>query len=151
MDVDTRNRLEQLDGRIRVGIQVDPQSDGSLAVLAKVLVDEAADQGVRVSVRAITCSHDSRPVPREVARLLYRILVTPVRMAPRLQVFTDGEEDHLSVLTERSALRAAGVVPGVSLELGGVVVEVDDEAEDDDGRYAILVSRPIVERVSSVS
>ena len=151
VDDDVRRELEQLDGRIRAGIQVDPESDGSVAVLAKVLVDEAADQGIRVSVRAISCSNDVRPVPRDVARLLYRVLVTPVPEAPRLHVFTDGEEDHLSVVTDREALRAASLEPGSDFEVGDFVVEVDDDGEDEDSRFAILVSRRIELREPAVT
>jgi hypothetical protein len=66
-----RSRLERLDAHIRARIQVDPQSDDALAVLA------------------------------------------------RLPVFTDGEEDHVSIVTRRSALQAANLPPGFEGAAGG--------------------------------
>jgi len=151
VDAESRERLMRLDARIRAGIQVDPQSDGSMAVLAKAFVDVAADQGRSVSVRAITCSSDTRPIPMEVQRLLFRILVTPAPLPPRLRVFTDGEEDHLSIMATMAALRSAGLRPGEDRQFEDVVIEVEDGGDEDAGRLAVVVSRPIVTSVTKTA
>jgi signal transduction histidine kinase len=145
LDDARREDLERVDGRIRAGIQVDPQSDGAMAVLAKSLVDDIASLGITVNVRSLVASADQRPLPTAVQHTLYRLLATPGTAPPVIQAFTDGEEDHLSVVVERDALAAADLRLGATVSMDGVSIEVDDEPLDGEATpdIAILISRPI--------
>ena len=145
LDDQRRQRLERVDGRIRAGIQVDPQSTGAVAALAKSTVDEVSSLGVILNVRSLASSSDPRPLPLMAQHLLYRLLATPSTPPAVIQAFTDGQEDHLSVVVGHAAIRDAGLHPGDTVHLDDVVVEVDDESGADDAsqEYAVLVSRPI--------
>jgi hypothetical protein len=145
LDAARRRDLERVDGRIRAGIQVDPQSDGAMAVLAKSIVDDMASLGITVNVRSLVASGDQRALPLSVQHTLYRLLATPGSVAAVIQTFTDGEEDHLSVVVETAALIAADLAHGTTVEMDGVTIEVDDEppvGEVSPGT-AVLFSRPI--------
>jgi hypothetical protein len=145
LDESRRRDLERVDGRIRAGIQVDPQSDGAMAVLAKSLVDEVASLGITVNVRSLVASADQRALPLTVQHTLYRLLATPGKAPAVIQTFTDGEEDHLSVVVDRAALLAADLRLGATVEMDGVSIEVDDEpiADEPGSEIAVLISRPI--------
>jgi hypothetical protein len=145
LDAARRRDLERVDGRIRAGIQVDPQADGAMAVLAKSLVDDVAALGVTVNVRSLVASGDQRALPLSLQHTLYRLLATPGSVPAVIQTFTDGEEDHLSVVVERAALIAADLGHGTTVELDGVTIEVDDEPPAGEAApdTAVLVSRPI--------
>ncbi len=145
VDAGMRRDLERVDGRIRAGIQVDPQSDGAFAVLAKSLVDDASRSGRSVNVRSITASTDGRDLPLPVERILYRLLAAPGDTAPVIQAFSDGEEDHLSLVVTRTGLRDAGLLPGETRVVDDVSIEVDDDlaSGDADHEYAVLVSRRV--------
>lgn len=150
-----RAALALADGRIRAAIQLDPASAGGLALAARQAVEDAARSGRPVAVRALLTSEDRRPVPAGLQGLLAALLgaaagqgpaaSTPNPALPTLQAFTDGEEDHLSLLVCSEALAAAGLVPGTALDLDDVVVEVDDEPERgaQGERWSVLVSRPV--------
>lgn len=146
VDQATRHRLELADGRIRAAIQVDLKHAGAFAVLARRLVDSAADAGVPIHVRAIACSSDARPCPPPVETMLSLLVREDAEPAPVLQVFSDGVEDHLSLTVSGIALAAAGVIPGESRRLDDVVVEVEERDLDADpaSRLGVLVSRPVV-------
>jgi signal transduction histidine kinase len=145
LDAARRRDLERVDGRIRAGIQVDPQADGAMAVLAKSLVDDVAALGVTVNVRSLVASGDQRALPLSLQHTLYRLLATPGSVPAVIQAFTDGEEDHLSVVVERAALIAADLGHGSTVEMEGVTIEVDDEplAGEVAAGIAVLISRPI--------
>ena len=66
-----------------------------------------------------------------------------------IQAFTDGEEDHLSVVVERAALLAADLRHGTTVEMDGVTIEVDDEplAGEVSRGTAVLISRPIEDSI----
>lgn len=151
-DDEMRRDLERIDGRIRAGIQVDPQSSGAMSVLAKSTIDEVSALGVTVNVRALVSSTDQRALPLLVQHLVYRLLAAPGPTAT-VQAFSDGEEDHLSLAVGRHALTEAGVRPGDTLHFDDVVVEVDDEGPpvDDGAECTILVSRPIGTDVPSTA
>lgn len=145
LDEVRRRDLERVDGRIRAGIQVDPQSDGAMAVLAKSLVDDVASLGISVNVRSLVASADQRALPLTVQHTLYRLLATPGAAPAVVQAFTDGEEDHLSVVVEKAALSAADLRLGATISMDDVTIEVDDEplAGEAPPDIAVLVSRPI--------
>ena len=145
LDAARRQELERLDGRIRAWIQVDPQSDGGMAVLAKSLVDDVTSLGLTVTVRSLASSGDQRPVPLSVQQVLYQLLATPGSAPATIHVFTDGEEDHLSMFVERKALAAAELRLGSTVEMEGVTIEVGGAPVAGDALpdIAVLVSRPI--------
>ena len=60
-------------------------------------------------------------------------------------MFTDGEEDHLSMFVERKALAAAELRLGSTVEMEGVTIEVGGAPVAGDALpdIAVLVSRPI--------
>ncbi|MCX6433265.1 MAG: hypothetical protein NTX29_10910 [Actinobacteria bacterium] len=144
-DAGMRRELELVDGRIRAGIQVDPLSDGAFAVLAKSLVDDASRIGRSVNVRSITASADRRELPLPVQRTVYRLLAASGDVVPVIQAFSDGKEDHLSLVVTRSGLRDAGLLPGETRVVDDVSIEVDDDlaSGDADHDYAVLVSRRV--------
>ena len=145
LDEARRRDLERADGRIRAGIQVDPQSDGAMAVLAQSLVDDVASLGITVNVRSLVASSDQRALPLSVQHTLYRLLSTAGTAPAVIQAFTDGEEDHLSVVVEMAALNAAELRLGSTVEMDGVIIEVDDEPTvgEQGSEIAVLISRPI--------
>ena len=112
LDAALRHRLELADGRIRAAIQVDPKRAGAFAVLAQALVEEAAASDQAVIVRAVGSSADSRPIPDAVRSALMLAVAESSGTPPVLQAFTDGVEDHLTLLVGPDAARAAGLGPG---------------------------------------
>ena len=145
VDADMRHELERVDSRIRAGIQVDPQSDGAFAVMAKSLVDDMSRIGRSVNVRSITASADRRRLPLQVQDALYRMLAASTGVTPIIHVFSDGEEDHLSLVVSRSGLDDAGLHPGETRAIDDVSIEVDDDpaSGDTDHEYAVLISRRV--------
>lgn len=101
--------------------------------------------GITVHVRSLVASADQRALPLAVQHTLYRLLATPGTAPAVIQAFTDGEEDHLSVVVEKEALSAADLRLGATISAAGVTIEVDDEplAGEAAPDIAVLISRPI--------
>jgi hypothetical protein len=104
-----------------------------------------------VVVRALASSGDRRPLPPTLAGLLVDLVDVGDGPPATVQAFTDGEQDHLSFVVAPDRLAACGLAPGEQLQLGDVVVEVEDLGEpvDDGSRLSVLVSRPAVEQAAA--
>jgi hypothetical protein len=76
---------------------------------------------------------------------LYRMLAASTGVTPIIHVFSDGKEDHLSLVVSRSGLDDAGLRPGETRAIDDVSIEVDDDpaSGDADHDYAVLVSRRV--------
>lgn len=154
-DEEMHRTLELADARIRAAIQVDPVASGAFALLAKDLVDDMIRRGVLVQVRAVSSSHDLRPVPSSVTALLRRAVASDHPRTATLRAFSDGTNDHLSLTM--TCREAAPLM--TSRDEGGerdwifadVTVERLEVGADGPGLRDVtfIVSRPVHEHLSS--
>ena len=153
LDASTTRRLEYADARIRMSIQVDPSHSGAFCRTARRLVEAALGSGIPVTVRAIGSSADTRPLPAPLEAALEAAVMGTRSHTPTLQAFTDGVDDHLSLLIDHEALAVAGLVLDHTRTFDDVTVVA---VSDDDGDCAdpappssapapvvVVVSRPV--------
>jgi hypothetical protein len=139
LDPHLRRLLQVVEGRIRIAVQVDPQTSGAFALLAQTLVERAADREIPVDVRLIEASNSLETVDPEVVEFIIAMLADSWPELATLSVFSDGGDDYLS-LTAR--LNRSHDVESVR-RFGAVTVETD-RAQDEMGvesGAAIIVSR----------
>lgn len=73
-DDEARRRLSILDSRLRVRMQVDPQSDGAFAVWAMEIVEGICQRGCVALVTGINASSDQRAIPGSVRSIVDQVL-----------------------------------------------------------------------------
>ncbi len=140
LDGGMRERLRLIDGRIRADMQVDPQGAGTLAVLAKSLVDALAARGIVTLVKGISSSADARPLPAPALELVYA-LVGRADDRVSIQVISDGHEDFLSLGVPTHAIQAEGLGSGTLVTWEDVTVECD--VDNGSSVATIVLSRPV--------
>lgn len=126
-----RRRLRNLDASIRASIQVDPETAGALAMLARACVHQAVGAGIPVRVLALRDSGDRRPFPSEVEAVAQALLLASTEGDASVQVLGSPAEDVLVLVTTPAAVQRSGVDPLWSLALpdGDASLDCDDEEE----------------------
>jgi hypothetical protein len=147
-DDETRLRLSILDSRLRVRMQVDPQSDGAFAVWAMEIVEGLGQRGCVALVSGINASSDQRAIPGPVRLTVDRVLALAGDSAS-VRVLTDGVEDYLSLSFSPlvsaeliEAVRSTGLVSGESVTLADCILDLDFGPEAEDTVVTLVTSRP---------
>ena len=73
-DDEARRHLSILDSRLRVRMQVDPQSDGAFAVWAMEIAEGIGQRGCVALVTGINASSDQRAIPGSVRSIVDQVL-----------------------------------------------------------------------------
>lgn len=153
LDESTTRQLECADARIRTSIQVDPAHSGAFCQTARHLVGVALRSGIPVTVRAIDSSADTRPLPAPLEAALEAAVTGAHSHTPTLQAFTDGVNDHLSLVIDQVGLHAAGLVLDHTHTFDDVtVLVISEECEEAPDAWApssapasvvVVASRPV--------
>jgi signal transduction histidine kinase len=145
LDERARRTLECADARIRIEIQVDPGSGsgvGAFSRLARELVTTCCQQQVPVEVRAVQSSADPRDLDGDLVARLHRVLANSAGRAS-IYVMSDGEEDHLTIVTPLSSLPAAGLSPGQITTCGDATLWIEQQSRDPGDRISMMLSRGV--------
>jgi len=115
-----RSRLIHVEAKIRAEIQVDPESSGGMAFLARDVVHRFANRGLNVRTRAFVDSGDGRIVSEE-ARDALRALLADIHSGElEVQLITDGTRDILTLRFTQTQL----MLDDSRTEVGGVTLVV---------------------------
>ena len=134
-----RRLLQVVEGRIRIAVQVDPQTSGAFAILAQEIVERAADREIPIDVRLIEASSSVETIDPALIDFIIEILADSWPELATLSVFSDGGDDYLT-LTARVTPSHAGESVRT---FGRTTVEIDRAQEEMgvESGAAIIVSR----------
>jgi hypothetical protein len=134
-----RRLLQVVEGRIRIAVQVDPQTSGAFAMLAQELVDRAAAREIPIDVRLIEASSSIESVDPAVVDFIIEILADSWPELATLSVFSDDDDDYLSLTARVHQLHE----PESVRRFGTTTVEIDRAQEEMgvESGAAIIVSR----------
>lgn len=145
-DAEAHRRLEIADARIRMLMQVDPQRDGAMTMLAAQLVDAALRAGSRVNVRAINGSSDRTPLDPRLGIALGEFLERSVGEVT-IQVFQDEAHDYLTLTLTDVTLPE---LPDIARAVRGVTSISVDVQGSADSEVAIMVTRSVMSGLAVV-
>ena len=142
------DHMRQLEGRIRLAVQVDPQHCGAFGKVAQLLLDEVVAAGGFVNVRSLEPSLDPRPIPPPALGTLRAFIHG---RDPAIAAFCDGLADYFTVTS--SIPEAELPWPGLEhpVECKDVEIGIEWAAEqcEDGDRFTLVVVRPALSGGSS--
>lgn len=136
LDDQHREQLTQVEARIRAVIQVDPDTAGGMAQLARDVVHRFANRGLRVKTKAFVDSHDARPVSESDRAVLHELATGIHGGELEVQLITDGTRDLLT-------LKFSGIsvdVPDQVVQRGDFTVHVSHQAMLDSAVEFVIVA-----------